>query len=235
MGMGSEAPIAGVAAVGLLFEGPGDGERGGVVSRLLLAVCAPLLGAHGGREYLCRTNSERSESPLLPFDTQCLCAHQLAPTTAKEIQPTKLIFAPHFYDLHTLFSQSVSNVTFNVQALSRGAPIWEGIFFGRQGMKKKYVPYSRPASQALTQVLQLRSSSNQHRRAGVSFSRRGPHHYRRDWDSVRYQPTICFQGRELEVAGATNGCDLFCDGLRSRWIQVSHFSLTLSRIRIEQS
>lgn len=55
------------------------------------------------------------------------------------IRPNGLVYAPHFYDLNVLFSKMHNEMSVNVQGLSRGAAIWKAIYFGCDGLKKKWV------------------------------------------------------------------------------------------------
>lgn len=63
-------------------------------------------------------------------------SHQFMPSLSP---PSNMVYSPHFYDLDSLFSQVVSHVySFNVQLLSRGGFLWDGMYFGKNGRKKNY-------------------------------------------------------------------------------------------------
>jgi hypothetical protein len=61
-----------------------------------------------------------------------------ANTTITTHRPQNFVYAPHFYDLNVLFSKSHSWMSVNVQGLSRGMFILQGLYFGVRGLRKNY-------------------------------------------------------------------------------------------------
>ncbi|TNY21435.1 cytoplasmic protein [Rhodotorula diobovata] len=57
------------------------------------------------------------------------------PTTSR---PSNMVYAPHWYDLQTLFEKKLGFMTANVQGLSRGMFLLKALYFGRNGLKKNY-------------------------------------------------------------------------------------------------
>ncbi|KAF9521115.1 glycoside hydrolase family 5 protein [Hydnum rufescens UP504] len=60
------------------------------------------------------------------------------PSWTPERRPKNLVFAPHWYDLHTLFGKALGRVSFSVQALSRGAFPLSALYWGVRGLRKNY-------------------------------------------------------------------------------------------------
>ncbi|KAG6330398.1 hypothetical protein ID866_8691 [Astraeus odoratus] len=56
----------------------------------------------------------------------------------KEHQLPNMIFAPHWYDLYTLFSKKLGDFTVNVQGLSRGMFPLQAFYWGHQGVRDNY-------------------------------------------------------------------------------------------------
>lgn len=48
------------------------------------------------------------------------------------------MYAPHWYDLESLFTKSFGFMSANVQGLARGMPLWQALHFGRAGARKNY-------------------------------------------------------------------------------------------------
>ncbi|KAJ3077099.1 hypothetical protein HDU98_008534 [Podochytrium sp. JEL0797] len=69
-------------------------------------------------------------------------------TESDRTQPN-LVYSPHWYDLKALWSKSFDEeVTFDVQALARGANILNSIYFGRSGCETNYTGQMRRIMEA---------------------------------------------------------------------------------------
>ncbi|PCH36934.1 glycoside hydrolase family 5 protein [Wolfiporia cocos MD-104 SS10] len=55
-----------------------------------------------------------------------------------EIQPSNMVYAPHWYDLNTLFTKTYSDFTANVQGLSRGMFPLKAFYWGHQGARDNF-------------------------------------------------------------------------------------------------
>ncbi|GJN94713.1 hypothetical protein Rhopal_007804-T1 [Rhodotorula paludigena] len=64
--------------------------------------------------------------------------NEFCPVYPVEQQPKNMIFAPHWYDLQTLFEKKLGFMTANVQGLARGMFLLKALYFGRNGLKKNY-------------------------------------------------------------------------------------------------
>jgi hypothetical protein len=57
--------------------------------------------------------------------------NEFAPVWPKDERPRNFVYAPHWYDLHALFSKTFGTMTVNVQGLSRGKFILSCLYFGK--------------------------------------------------------------------------------------------------------
>ncbi|GAA95241.1 glycoside hydrolase family 5 protein [Mixia osmundae IAM 14324] len=64
--------------------------------------------------------------------------NEFSPTWPQAERPKNLVYAPHWYDLHSLFGKAHGNFTVDVQSLSRGGNVFTSIFFGARGAKANY-------------------------------------------------------------------------------------------------
>ncbi|KZT08198.1 glycoside hydrolase family 5 protein [Laetiporus sulphureus 93-53] len=55
-----------------------------------------------------------------------------------ERQSSNMVFTPHWYDLHALFTKSYGDFTANVQGLSRGMFPLKGFYWGHQGARDNF-------------------------------------------------------------------------------------------------
>ncbi|KAI6041477.1 glycoside hydrolase family 5 protein [Pisolithus marmoratus] len=60
------------------------------------------------------------------------------PSWTKENQVPNMVFAPHWYDLYTLFSKKFGDFTVNVQGLSRGLFPLQAFYWGQLGVRENY-------------------------------------------------------------------------------------------------
>ncbi|KAL1410100.1 hypothetical protein Q8F55_004103 [Vanrija albida] len=63
--------------------------------------------------------------------------NEFAPEWPDSARPKNFVFAPHWYDLHTMFNKKFGSMTVNVQGLSRGMNPLRALYFGK-GVKKNY-------------------------------------------------------------------------------------------------
>ncbi|KAL7422797.1 endo-1,4-beta-glucanase [Cryptotrichosporon argae] len=75
--------------------------------------------------------------------------NEFCPEWPEDARPEGFVYAPHWYDLHALFSKQFGTVTVDVQSLSRGAWLHKALYFGTS-VKKNY------AKQILTLVVEAR-------------------------------------------------------------------------------
>ncbi|KAL4071735.1 glycoside hydrolase family 5 protein [Scleroderma citrinum] len=71
----------------------------------------------------------------------------------KENQVPNMIFAPHWYDLYTLFSKKFGDFTVNVQGLSRGIFPLQAFYWGQQGVRDNYSKQIRSIIDSAHEVL----------------------------------------------------------------------------------
>ncbi|KAG8960324.1 hypothetical protein FRC05_006980 [Tulasnella sp. 425] len=53
-------------------------------------------------------------------------------------RPANMVFAPHWYDLNSLFAKAFSRLSINVQGLSRGLPVWKAFYWGHKSARENY-------------------------------------------------------------------------------------------------
>ncbi|KAF8802051.1 glycoside hydrolase family 5 protein [Phlegmacium glaucopus] len=56
----------------------------------------------------------------------------------EEHRPSNMVFAPHWYDLRSLFERSFGNFTVNVQGLSKGMFILKTFYWGQKGARDNF-------------------------------------------------------------------------------------------------
>ncbi|GAA5959872.1 hypothetical protein JCM21900_005989 [Sporobolomyces salmonicolor] len=64
--------------------------------------------------------------------------NEFAPSCPPALRPPNMVFAPHWYDLQTLFEKRLGWMSANVQGLARGMFLLKALYFGRAGLKKNY-------------------------------------------------------------------------------------------------
>ncbi|KAI9070316.1 glycoside hydrolase family 5 protein [Trametes sanguinea] len=65
--------------------------------------------------------------------------NEFCPTSWKsERRPSNMVFAPHWYDLNTLFNKAFGNFTVNVQGLSRGMFPLKAFYWGQKGARENF-------------------------------------------------------------------------------------------------
>ncbi|GAA5872896.1 hypothetical protein JCM1840_005882 [Sporobolomyces johnsonii] len=64
--------------------------------------------------------------------------NEFAPSYPPALRPPNMVFAPHWYDLQTLFEKRLGWMSANVQGLARGMFLLKALYFGRAGLKKNY-------------------------------------------------------------------------------------------------
>ncbi|KAF9238092.1 glycoside hydrolase family 5 protein [Melanogaster broomeanus] len=66
-------------------------------------------------------------------------SNELCPPSWKDNQLPNMVFAPHWYDLDTLFSKSFGDFTVNVPELTQGkSPLKKGFYWGQKGARDNY-------------------------------------------------------------------------------------------------
>ncbi|KAG0368828.1 glycoside hydrolase superfamily [Gamsiella multidivaricata] len=62
-----------------------------------------------------------------------------APVWGPEDHEENIVYAPHWYDLHSIFNKAFDGrITHNVQGLSKGMNVFSATYFGMKGAKKNY-------------------------------------------------------------------------------------------------
>ncbi|OSC99248.1 glycoside hydrolase family 5 protein [Trametes coccinea BRFM310] len=65
--------------------------------------------------------------------------NEFCPTSwTSERRPSNMVFAPHWYDLNTLFNKAFGNFTVNVQGLSRGMFPMKAFYWGQKGARENF-------------------------------------------------------------------------------------------------
>ncbi|KAI0783200.1 glycoside hydrolase family 5 protein [Abortiporus biennis] len=65
--------------------------------------------------------------------------NEFCPTSwTKDHQPKNMVFAPHWYDLYTLFNKAFGEFNVNVQGLSRGMFLPKALYWGQLGTRQNY-------------------------------------------------------------------------------------------------
>ncbi|KDR76952.1 hypothetical protein GALMADRAFT_246095 [Galerina marginata CBS 339.88] len=61
-----------------------------------------------------------------------------SPSWTKERRPENMVFAPHWYDLNSLFAKAFGNFSVNVQGLSRGMFLLKTFYWGQKGARDNF-------------------------------------------------------------------------------------------------
>ncbi|OWZ36538.1 cytoplasmic protein [Cryptococcus neoformans AD2-60a] len=64
--------------------------------------------------------------------------NELCPEWKEESRPKNMVYAPHWYDLNTLFKKKFGFMSVNVQGLARGMFILRALYFGTAAAKANY-------------------------------------------------------------------------------------------------
>ncbi|KAG8993112.1 hypothetical protein FRB94_011058 [Tulasnella sp. JGI-2019a] len=54
-------------------------------------------------------------------------------------QPENMVYAPHWYDLKTLFRKEFGRLSVNISAIHAGNPIWRCLYWGQNGARENYL------------------------------------------------------------------------------------------------
>ncbi|KAG8879270.1 hypothetical protein FRB97_001800 [Tulasnella sp. 331] len=54
-------------------------------------------------------------------------------------EPKNMVYAPHWYDLKTLFKKEFNRLSINISAMHAGNPIWRCLYWGQRGVRENYL------------------------------------------------------------------------------------------------